>query len=198
QAEQKPANASRLRLEGRNPIEVRKAQQTDARLEAAKSMTFGQCVDAYLETHEAAWRNEKHAAQWRMTLTKYCQSISDLPVQSIDTDLVLRVLTPLWKTRTETAKRLRGRVERVLSWAKGRGLRAGENPARWGSHLDEMLANPSKIAPIQHHTALPYAEIPAFMGELRARNSLVARALEFLILTVARTGEVIGAQGGEI
>src|SRR5262249_235473 len=192
QAEQKPANASRLRLEGRNPIEVRKAQQTDARLEAAKSMTFGQCVDAYLETHEAAWRNEKHAAQWRMTLTKYCQPISDLPVQSIDTDLVLRVLTPLWKTRTETANRLRGRSERVLSWAKGRGLRGGETPAHWGGHLSEMLADPAKLAPIEHHPALPYLALPALMSELRARDSLVAKALEFAVLTAARTGEVTG------
>jgi len=198
EAREKVTAARKLRLEGVDPLEARKAQQTAARLEAAKSMTFGQCVDAYLETHEAAWRNEKHAAQWRMTLTRYCEPISDLPVQAIDTDLVLRVLTPLWKTRTETAKRLRGRIERVLSWAKGRGLRDGENPARWGGHLDEMLADPAKLAPIEHHPALPYLELPALMIELRARDSLVARALEFAVLTAARTGEVTGAQWDEI
>jgi integrase len=198
EAREKAAGARKQRLEGIDPIEGRKARRTADRIEAAKAMTFGQCVQAYLETHETAWKNPKHREQWRMTLTDYCKIISDLPVQNIDTDLVLRVLTPLWKTRTETAKRLRGRIERVLSWAKGRGLRAGENPARWAGHLDEMLASPSKIAAVRHHPALPYAEIPAFMAELRERNSLSARALEFTILTAARTGEVIGATWDEI
>jgi integrase len=192
EAREKAALARKLRLEGVDPIEARKAQRTAAHLEAMKAMTFGQCVEAYLQTHEVAWKNVKHREQWRMTLTEYCKSISSLPVQAIDTDLVLKVLTPLWTTRTETAKRLRGRIERVLSWAKGRGLRAGENPARWAGHLDEMLASPSKIAAVRHHPALPYAEIPAFMAELRERDSLSARALEFTILTTARTSEVIG------
>jgi integrase len=119
-------------------------------------------------------------------------------VKDIDTDLVLRVLTPLWKTRTETAKRLRGRIERVLSWAKGRGLRDGENPARWSGYLDEMLAASSKVAPVRHHAAMPYAELPAFMGELRMRNSMSARALELTILCATRTGETIGATWSEI
>jgi integrase len=198
EAREKAAGARKLRLEGIDPLEARKAQQTAARLEAAKAMTFGQCVEAFLQTHEIAWKNEKHRKQWHMTLTEYCRSISELPVQVIDTDLVLKTLTPLWKTRTETAKRLRGRIERVLSWAKGRGLRAGENPARWSGHLKEMLADPIKIAPVQHHAALPYAQIPDFMSELRNRDSLPAKALEFLILTAARSGEVIGAQWDEI
>ena len=133
-----------------------------------------------------------------MTLTKYCKSISDLPVKDIDTDFVLRVLTPLWKTKTETAKRLRGRIERVLSWAKGRSLRDGENPARWLGHLSEMLAAPTKIAKVEHHPALPYAEIPQFMQELRERNSVSARALELTILTAGRTSEVINAVWSEI
>jgi len=197
EAREKAASARKLRLEGIDPIEARNAQQTAARLEAAKAMTFGQCVEAYLQTHEISWRNVKHREQWHMTLTKYCKTISELPVQNIDTDLVLRVLTPLWKTRTETAKRLRGRIERVLSWAKGRGLRNGENPARWAGHLDEMLASPARIAAVRHHPALPYAEIPAFMAELRGLDSLSAKALEFTILTSARTGEVIGAEWGE-
>jgi integrase len=198
EAREKAAGARKLRLEGVDPIEARKAQRTATRLEAAKAMTFGQCVEAYLQTHEIGWKNEKHRQQWKMTLTEYCKIISDLPVQNIDTDLVLRVLTPLWKTRTETAKRLRGRIERVLSWAKGRGLRDGENPARWNGHLSEMLASPSKIAAVRHHPALPHAEIPAFMAELRERDSLSALALEFTILTAARTSEVIGATWDEI
>ena len=192
EAREKATAARKLRLEGIDPIEARNAQRTAARLEAVKAMTFGQCVEAYLQTHEIGWRNAKHREQWHMTLTKYCRLISDLPVQNIDTDLVLKVLTPLWTSRTETAKRLRGRIERVLSWAKGRGLRDGENPARWSGHLDEMLASPSKIAAVRHHPALPYAEIPQFMAELRERDSLSALALEFTILTAARTSEVIG------
>jgi integrase len=198
EAREKAMAARKQRLDGVDPIEARKTQRTAAHLEAVKAMTFGQCVEAYLQTHEIGWKNVKHREQWRMTLTEYCKSISSLPVQAIDTDLVLKVLTPLWTTRTETAKRLRGRVERVLSWAKGRGLRNGENPARWAGHLDEMLASPSKIAAVRHHPALPYAEIPAFMAELRERDSLSAKALEFTILTAARTGEVIGATWDEI
>jgi integrase len=197
EAREKALAARKLRLEGIDPIEARKAQRTAARLEAAKAMTFGACVEAYLQTHEAAWKNPKHREQWRMTLTKYCNSISDLPVKDIDTNLVLRVLTPLWKTRTETAKRLRGRIERVLSWAKGRGLRDGENPARWSGHLDEMLPSPAKIAAVQHHPALPYRETPAFMAELRNRDSLSAKALELTILCACRTSEVIDASWDE-
>src|SRR5262245_22337290 len=198
EAREKAASARKLRLEGIDPIEARNAQRTAARLEAAKAMTFGQCAEAYLQAHEIGWRNVKHREQWRMTLTEYCKSISDLPVQNIDTDLVLKVLTPLWTSRTETAKRLRGRIERVLSWAKGRGLRNGENPARWSGHLDEMLASPSKIAAVRHHPALPHGEIPEFMAELRNRKSLSAKALEFTILTAARTNEVIGVEWNEI
>src|SRR5262249_442059 len=177
EAREKAASARKLRLEGIDPIEARNAQQTAARLEAAKAMTFGQCVEAYLQTHEISWRNVKHRDPWHMTLTKYCKTISEVPVQNIDTDLVLRVLTPLWKTRTETAKRLRGRIERVLSWAKGRGLRNGENPARWAGHLDEMLASPARIAAVRHHPALPYAQIPQFMADLRSMESLSAQAV---------------------
>jgi integrase len=198
EARAKAAAARQLRLEGVDPIEARKAQRIAARLGAMKAMTFGACADAYLQTHDAGWKNAKHRAQWRMTLTEYCKAISDLPVKDIDTDLVLRVLTPLWKTRTATASRLRGRIERVLSWAKGRGLRDGENPARWDGHLDEMLPSPAKIAAPRHHPALPYAEIPEFMTALRLRDSLSALALEFTILTATRTSEVIGATWGEV
>jgi integrase len=187
-----------LLLKRVDPLEARNQQARQQRLEAAKAMTFGGCVEAYLETHDVAWKNDKHRHQWRMTLTKYCLPIADLPIKDIDTDLVLRVLTPLWKTRTETAKRLRARIARVLSWAKGRGLRNGENPAAWSGHLSEMLAAPGKIMKVRHHPALPYKEIGAFMGELRKRHSVSARALEFLILTVARTSEVIGARWSEI
>jgi integrase len=182
-------------LDGIAPLAAKNEQAQQQRLEAAKQMTFRQCVDAYLETHDAAWKNVRHAAQWRTTLTEYCQEIADLPVKSIDTDLILRVLTPIWKTKTVTADRLRGRIERVLSWAKGRGLRSGENPARWQGHLDEMLAAPAKI---KHHPALPYPEMPRFMAELRSRDTLTARTLEFTILTASRTSETLQACWSEI
>jgi integrase len=186
-------------LDDVDPLTAKRARRAEQRLEAAKAMTFGQCVEAYLAAHEISWKNDKHRQQWRMTLTKYCSSISDLPVKDIDTDLVLRVLTPLWATRTETATRLRGRIERVLSWAKGRGLReSGENPARWSGHLDEMLAAPSKVVKVRHHPALPYRDIPAFMAELRTRDSLSSSALELTILCATRTSETIGAVWSEV
>jgi hypothetical protein len=185
-------------LDGLDPLEARREQHDERRLEAAKAMTFGACVEAYLQAHDAAWKSHKHRHQWRMTLTEYCKAISHLPVKAIDTDLVLKVLTPIWTTRTETAKRLRGRIERILAWAKGRGLREGENPARWTGHLDEMLPKPSKVAPVKHHAAVPYGEIADFMTALSARNSVSARALEFTVLTAVRTGETRGARWDEI
>jgi integrase len=198
EARERARKARQQLADGIDPLVAKQEQAAQQRLEAAKAMTFGQCVEQYLETHDLAWKNQKHAAQWRMTLTKYCKVISNLPVKDIDTDLVMRVLSPLWKTRTETAKRLRGRIERVLAWAKGRGLRSGENPARWDGHLDEMLAAPGKVAPVRHHPALPFTELPAFLTELRQREGISAKALEFLILTAARTGEVMGARWSEI
>ena len=124
--------------------------------------------------------------------------IGALPVARIDTPLVLKVLQPIWQTKTETASRVRGRIEAVLDWAKVSGLREGENPARWKGHLDHLLPKPSRVTPIEHHAALPYTEIGAFLVELRERATVPAAALEFAILTAARTGEVLGAQWGEI
>jgi integrase len=198
EAREKALEQRKLRLDGIDPIEQRKHQRQATRLAAMKVTTFGACVEQYLQTHDAAWKNHKHRYQWRMTLTGYCKPLLDLPVGSIDTNLVLSCLTPLWKTKTETAARLRGRIERILSWAKGRGLRDGENPARWNGHLDEMLAAPGKIAKTKHLAALPYAELPVFVGELRAHHSLAARGLEFTILTAVRTGETLGATWDEI
>jgi integrase len=198
EARQRARTLRQQLLDGIDPLAAKRAGRDQRRIAAAKAMTFGDCVTAYLEVHSAGWQNHKHRQQWRMTLTEYCRPLSDLPIQSIDTDLVLRVLVPLWTTRTQTAKRLRGRIERVLAWAKGRGLREGENPARWSGHLDEMLPRPSKVAPVRHHAAAPYPEIPALMAALRDRSSISARALEFTVLTAARTGEVRGAQWDEL
>jgi integrase len=191
EAREKASQFRKELLNGVDPLAAKNELAQQRRLEAAKAMTFGECVQAYLATHDPAWKNAKYRQQWRMTLMTYCKIISDLPVAQIDTDLVLRVLSPLWKSKTVMANQLRGRIERVLSWAKGRGLRAGENPARWKGHLDEMLAAPRKLKKIRHHPALPFKELPAFIQELRQRDSLSARALEFTILTAARTNEVI-------
>jgi integrase len=192
------AECRRRVLEGVDPIEARKAVKDQGRLEAAKAMTFKACAAAYIDAHRAGWKNAKHASQWENTLATYADPVfGTLPVQSVDTALVMKVLEPVWKTKTETATRLRGRIESILDWAKVRGLRAGENPARWKGHLDTLLPARSKVQAVEHHAALPYAETGAFMHLLRDETGVGARALEFLILTAARTGEVIGATWGE-
>lgn len=160
-------------------------------------MTFGDAADALIENMSAGWRNPKHAAQWSMTLKEYCATIRPLPVESIETEDVLRVLKPIWQTKTETAARLRGRIEKVLDFAKARGLRQGENPARWKGHLDHILPRPKKLAR-GHHKAMPFDEVQDFMPRLRAAEGGAATALEFVILTAARTGEALGAEWAEI
>jgi integrase len=198
-ARAKALNARRLRHEGIDPIEIRHAERAKARLDAARAVTFNQCAESYIKAHRAGWRNEKHAAQWTSTLATYAGPvIGALPVQAIDTALVLKVLEPIWTTKPETASRLRGRIEAVLDWAKVRGYRAGENPARWRGHLDKLLPARGKVRKVEHHAALPYAELPAFMSELREHSSLIARALEFTILSATRTSETIGASWDEI
>jgi integrase len=163
-------------------------------------MTFRRCAEAYIEANRAAWKNRVHAQQWPKTLEAFVfPLIGDLPVQAIDTGLVLRVLEPIWQTRTETASRVRGRIESVLNYAKVKELRDGENPARWRGHLDNILPKRSRVRAVQHHAAVPYAEIGALMEELRQVDSRrQAQALEFTVLTAARTGEVIGARWDEI
>ncbi len=192
-------DARRKRHEGIDPIEARRAERARQRLDAAKAITFKQCAEAYIAAHRAGWRNDKHAAQWSATLAAYAYPvIGALPVQAVDTGLVLKVLEPIWTTKPETASRLRGRIESILDFAKVRGYRDGENPARWRGHLDKLLPARSKVREIEHHAALPYAELPAFLAGLREQEGIAARALEFLILTAARTGEVIGARWNEI
>jgi integrase len=198
-ARQRAADARRALLDDIDPIDARRERRAANKLEAAKAITFKQCAERYIAAQTAGWRNEKHAAQWTATLATYAYPIiGDLPVAAIDTGLVLKVIEPIWNTKPETASRVRGRIESVLNWAKVREYRLGDNPARWRGHLDNVLPRRSKIQKVKHHPALPYAEIPAFMGELRDRQDVSARALEFTILTAARTGEVIGARWSEI
>ena len=194
--------AQRIRqqlLDGIDPLGQRRADETQARLDAAKAMTFDQCRDAYIAAHEAGWNNPKHRQQWFNTLATYVSpTIGTLPVAAIDTGLVLRVLEPIWTTKPETAGRLRGRIERILSWATTRGYRTGENPARWKGHLDQTLPPQSKVRRVEHHAALPFEEVSAFLVELRSQSGVAAAALELTILTAARTGEVLGARWSEI
>jgi len=191
--------ARKLCRDGIDPIDARKANMAEKRLEAAKSVTFDDCAAAYVKAHGPGWTNPKHAAQWTSTLERYVSPvIGKLPVQAVDTAQVLKVLEPIWKHKTETAGRVRGRLESVLDWAGARGYRGGENPARWKNHLSKLLPARSKVRAVRHHPSLPYAEVPAFMADLRKQDGTAARALEFSILTAARTGEVIGTRPGEI
>jgi integrase len=189
----------RLRAEGIDPIEHRRAQRMATKADAAKAVTFEQCAETYALAHEGAWRNAVHRAQWRRTLeVDVYPVIGALPVQAIDTPLVLKVLQPIWSTKPETANRIRGRIESVLDAAKAQEFRTGENPARWRGHLENLLAAPRKLRKIEHLAALPYREMPEFMVALRGRQGIGAIALEFTILTAARTGEVINARWSEI
>jgi integrase len=184
--------------DGVDPIAQRDVERQQQRLEAARAQTFDQCAAAYIAAHRAGWKNVKHAEQWENTLAAYASpAFGALPVADIDTAAVMRALGPIWNTKTETASRVRGRIEKVLDWATVQGFRTGENPARWRGHLDKLLPKRSKVQKVQHHPALPYAEAPAFMAKLRAQEGIAARALEFLILTATRTGEVIGARWDE-
>jgi len=187
--------ARKLVRKGLDPIEEKKLARKEAIAEAVRAMTFKQCAEAYIAAHEASWKNPKHRQQWSRTLETYAYPVfGDLPVGSIDVALVTKVLDPIWQTKTETAARVRGRIESVLDWASVRGLRDGANPARWRGHLQRALPARSKVQRVRHHPALPYVELPAFVDQLRARRSLSARALEFLILTATRTSETTAAE----
>jgi integrase len=194
--------ARRLLKRGQDPIEVRddreKAEKELARCEAARSVTFKVCAERYIAAHEGSWRNPKHRAQWKSTLATYVYpEIGELPVSSIDTALVLRILEPIWAEKRETAGRLRGRIEAILDAASAKGLRQGENPTRWRGHLAKLLAAKAKHS-VRHHPAMAYGVLPTFMRELREREGISARALGFTILTAARTSEAIEATWAEI
>lgn len=179
--------------------EAVRVQEQAARIEVAKTKTFKECAEAYIEAHRSGWKNEKHAKQWSATLDRYAYGkIGELPVAAVDTGLVLDVLRPIWATTTETASRLRGRIESILDWAKVSGYRDGENPARWRGHLDKLLPARSKVQKVKHHPALPYSETGAFIADLRKREGIAARALEFSILCASRSGEVRHARWSEI
>jgi integrase len=192
-----PAQCRKLVLAGMDPIEHRRSERTAQQLEDAR-MTFDQCAAEYIKDHRAGWKNAKHAEQWQSTLDTYASPVfGTLSAQAVDTALVMRALQPIWQTKTETASRVRGRIESVLSWATTRGERKGENPARWRGHLENLLPARGKVRKVEHHPALPYTETGAFVVELQAQRSIGALALEFTILTVARTTEATSAEWTE-
>jgi hypothetical protein len=179
---------------GDDPATLRKQDKVRRKVESARALTFQQCASAFIKAREAEWVNPKHTQQWKNTLATFAHPvIGALRPQEVDTDLVLRVLQPIWLTKNETASRLRGRIESVLDWAKVSGLRSGENPARWSGHLDHLLPAPSKVQKGGHHAALPYDEIGEFFKLLRASRGTASRLLEFTILTATRTGDSLHA-----
>jgi len=184
---------------GRDPIEHRDAEEAAKNATVEAVPTFTQAAAAFIRAHRRGWANSKHARQWVSTLKCYARPVlGSLPVDQIGTEDVLKVLTPIWTTKTETAKRVQGRVENILDFAAARKWRDQSNPARWRGHLDKLLPKPSRVAKVTHHPAMPYAELPAFMAELASMTSVSSLALRLLILTATRTGEVLGAQWSEI
>ena len=184
---------------GIDPVEENRAARSLLAAAAASALTFDQCAPAYIAVKEKEWANPKHAKQWRTTVETYAYPvIGKLLVRDVEQAHVLKILEPMWIEKTETASRLRGRIESILDWATVRGFRKGENPARWKGHPDKLLATPGKIAKVVHHAALPYVEVGAFMVELRKHEGMSARALEFGILCVNRSVEVRGARWPEI
>ena len=198
EARQKALDARKKLIDGINPLAAKKQCQIAATLAAAKMMTFDQCAEAYILAHKAGWKNAKHGDQWTNTLNTYASPVfGHLSVTEIDTGLVVKCLAPIWESKTETASRVRGRIESVLGWATTSGYRTGENPARWKGHLENLLATISKSSRTKNHPSLPWQRIGAFMSALRVREGVSARAVEFAILTACRSGEVRGARWAE-
>lgn len=185
--------------EGRDPIEEQKAMKQQAIINKSNNKSFAECATNYIDAHQSGWKNKKHVKQWQSTLSHYALPIiGKLPVLSIDTKRVSEVLEPIWHNKTETASRLRGRIEAILDWATVRGYRHGENPARWKGHLDKIFPAKNKVKKVKHFAALPYKDLASFMAMLKKREGISARALEFSILTATRSCEVRGATWLEI
>jgi integrase len=188
-----------LRIDGRDPQIERATIRAAAQVEAAKKVTVTEAIDRYFANHRGKWRSEKHAKEWRSTLATHAEPVlGRLPVGAIDTTLVLKVVEPIWQTKTVTASRVRQRLESVLDFAKVRGWRDGDNPARWKGHLDHILPKPRELAPVENYAAMPYADMPDFMRRLRAIEGVAPRCLEFLILTAARNKEARRARWSQI
>ena len=199
-ARDRARSARQLLADKIDPVEEKQATQAAAKLAAARKLTFREAAERYFDQNAERWRNASHREQFLGTLKAHVfPMLGAVDVASIDTPDILRALEPIWKTKSITADRTRGRIEQVLDWALVRGHRpAGSNPARWKGHLDQVLPPPRQLAPIVHHNAMSYRDVPAFMAALRKHDTVPARALEFLIHTAARSNEVLGAKWGEI
>jgi integrase len=199
-ARRRAADCHKLLEDHIDPIEHRsKERAANALASATKAITFSEAAATYITSHRRGLKNPKHAAQWGTTIATYAEPVlGKLSAADIDTGLVLQVLEPIWTTKPETAKRVRGRIESILDWARVSGHRSGENPARWRGNLDKLLPKQSKVRKVRHHPAMPYDALPAFLQKLRKQEGNTARALEFCILTAARTGEVLKARPSEI
>lgn len=199
QARHRAREARGKLFRGIDPVAEKHTARAKMKAAQARQITFAQAAALYIAAHEAGWKNPKHTAQWRATLEQYAGPVmGNLSVDSIELGHVLRILEPIWTTKNETASRLRGRIESVLDWCTVRGHRKGDNPARWRGHLDQLLPKSSKVAKVEHHPALALDKMGAFMKALRLQQGMGARALEFLTLTAARSGEVRGATWAEI
>lgn len=194
EAKERAAELRKLVKHGGDPIAERRKQRASLKTIPA----FAECAEQYIEAHGASWKNEKHRQQWQNTLATYAAPINDLPVNMIDDSHVIKILDPLWYKKTETATRLRARMERVLDYAATRKYRSKENPARWKGHLSTVFPSPTKLKKVKHHASLPYQEMHAFMETLKEHEGVSVEALKFLIYTAGRVGEVVGAPWSEI
>ncbi len=198
-AQTKALQCRLMLLEGRDPIAERNASRAALSSAASRHITFRECAENLIASKRAGWKNEKHAQQWENTLATYAYPfVGSMQVSDVDTAAVRKCIDPIWTTKTETASRLRQRIEAVLDWAKAHGHRSGDNPAAWRGHLQAALAAPTDIRKKKHHAAIPVGAAVAFAASLRERQSMSALALEFLMLTAARTGEVTGATWAEV
>lgn len=198
-AREKAREARNLIEQGIDPIAQRTAARSALAAARGAEITFDECARKFIEAKSVEWKNAKHGAQWSSTLETYASPIvGKLQVRDVTLAHIIKILEPIWTTKTETATRLRGRVESVLDWATVRGYRHGENPARWKGHLDKILPKPGKVAKVEHHSALPVDAIGGFMRDLRKRGGMATRALEVLALTAARSGEIRGMRWDEI
>jgi integrase len=199
EARQLAVDNKRLVIDGKDPIEERKQSQLQKQLEQARNLTFREVAEACIQSKSHGWKNAKHAQQWTNSLEAYVfPTLGHLPISEVSTDLVLKILDPIWVTKAETASRVRQRIETIWDYGKARNYMSGENPARLKGHLDKILSKTAKVKRVRHFPALPYNEIGRFVKELRTRSGYSALGLEFLILTAARTGEIIGAKWSEI
>ncbi|WP_456267767.1 tyrosine-type recombinase/integrase [Kushneria sp. AK178] len=193
-ARRKAEHYRRLAKDGADPIHARDTEQQET-----STPTFTSCAARYIQSHRRSWRNPKHARQWVSTLKTYARPlIGNIPVDKIDTQDIVSILNPIWVSKTETAKRVQGRIENVLDYAAAHKYRYESNPARWRGHLDKLLAKPSRVKTVSHHPAMPYDEVAAFIAELLGYTSISSKALRFLILTATRTSEVLLTEWPEI